>query len=723
MVNGYVHVVGIATAAKKKDFLGYVLAYRPAAGGATMTIAQGKHPVVIGLLGVWNTCGLEPGLYDLLLTVSRKNPPAVLTHSVRVRVGDWTFLGQIGTGVKGHSNQQFNEPWDAEADGSGNLYVSDSKNNRVQKFDAGDQYLQTIGAKGARPGEFKLPTNIDISKGLSLRATNGSEAISGIASSSPVGTPRNDSLNELFVTDYQNKRVQVLDLQGNYLREYSPVGNRPACSLQWPVSVCLNDINTAYILDGNGKIFYVDDTDALRQIKEWPEGVSAACHDPLAHYTDLAAGKALTEEAYNLGLNDARVLDRVHQVANKVEKLDAQGKPLYSYKGTQNKYEPQNAKIGSLGNVWVSDLEHHRIQEFGPYGNLIGAFGGFGSTHGKFDRPHGIAFKYKSETLSTKSETNTNDRNSSRQLGFSASNLEIEVYVVDTGNHRVQKFRLDLAEAAPTPGPTATPAARLEVLGLSAQPSAFIPAEGQRTSISYLVTKPAMVRVAILDRFGGMVKEYGEQEIRRAGELQYVLWDGRNNFGHMVEPGMYTIRAEAAAGQEHAVSTALVTVLPKGAELPTPIPSPTGAITPVWTPTPEPTKTPVPTKTFTPTASPTATPDLELRDCYAAPNPFRPGEGQSTWIHYTMNLDARVVITIRSKTTGKVVMVFGPFAPGMPNGQAGHNQVEWDGHEDLGDDVTGACHWRSYKYGCAIRAEALGQVEERNIEIIKEIYK
>ena len=58
--------------------------------------------------------------------------------------------------------------------------------------------------------------------------------------------------------------------------------------------------------------------------------------------------KALTEEAYNLGLNDARVLDRVHQVANKVEKLDAQGKPLYSYKGTQNKYEPQNAKIGSL---------------------------------------------------------------------------------------------------------------------------------------------------------------------------------------------------------------------------------------------------------------------------------------------------------------------------------------------------------------------------------------
>lgn len=731
LVNGYVHVVGIATCVKKSEilnsksetnsndqtngslehsklehylgfgdsdlgFISWVLAYRPAAGGELVTIAQGDHPVVIGLLGVWNTCGLEQGLYDLVLTVSRKNPSAILTHSVRVRVGDWTFLGQIGTGVKGCSNQQFNEPWDAEADGTGCLYVSDSRNNRVQKFDAEDQYLQTIGAKGSRPGEFKLPTNLDVSKRLA-------------------------GANEIFAVDYQNQRVQVLTLEGVYLREYGAgktkgsVAGACVCPLSWPVSVCLNDINTAYILDGNGKIFYVDDADALRQIKDWPDGVSAACHDPLAHYTDLAAGRALTEEAYNLGLNDARVLDRVHQVANKVEKLDAQGNPLYSYKGTQNQYEPQNAKIGPLGNVWISDLEHHRIQEFGPYGNLIGAFGGYGSTQGKFDKPHGIAFKYNSEILISKSET---FGSLEHYLGFSASNLEIEVYVVDTGNHRVQKFRLDLAEAAPTPGPTATPAARLEVLALSAQPAAFIPKEGQKTSISYFVTKPALVRVAILDRFGGMVKEYGEQEISRAGELQFVLWDGRNNFGHLVEPGMYTIRAEASAGLEHAASTALVTVLPKGAELPTPMPSPTGVITPVWTPTPE------PTKTFTPTASPTATPDLELRDCYAAPNPFRPEEGQTTWIHYTMNLDAGVVITIRSKTTGKVVMVFGPFAAGAPNGQAGHNQVEWDGHEEIGDhEVSGACHWRSYKYDCAIRAEVLGQVEERNIEIIKEIYK
>ncbi|MEW6516079.1 MAG: FlgD immunoglobulin-like domain containing protein [candidate division FCPU426 bacterium] len=692
LVNGYVHVVGIATAAKKKDFQGYVLAYRPAAGGALVTIAQGDHPVVIGLLGAWNTCGLEQGLYELVLTVTCRgvqlNAPTIMTHSVRVRVGDWTFLGQIGTGVKGCSNQQFNEPWDAEVDGTSCLYVSDSKNNRVQKFDAGDQYLQTIGAKGTRPGEFKLPTNIDVSKPFHT------------LSLSPGGRGEGEGENELYVTDYQNKRVQVLDLQGNYIREYAAAGD----VLQWPVSVCLSNDNVGYILDGNGKVFYVDDADALRPIKDWPDGVSAACYDPLAHYTDLAAGRALTEEAYYLGLNDARVLDRVHQVANKVEKLDAQGNPLYSYKGTQNKYEPQNVKIGPLGNVWISDLENHRIQEFGPYGNLIGAFGGFGSVHGKFDRPHGVTFKEGRDV----------------QLNAPAEHY---AYVVDTGNHRVQKFRLDLAEAAPTPGPTATPAARLEVLALNSQPAVFIPKEGQKTSISYFVTKPAMVSLAILDRFGGMVKGYSEQEISRAGELQFVLWDGRNNFGHIVEPGMYTIRAEASAGQEHAASTALVTILPKGAELPTPIPSPTGVITPVWTPTPEPTKTPVPTKTFTPTVSPTVTPDLELHDCYAAPNPFRPEEGQTTWIHYTINLDAKVVITIRSKTTGKVVMVFGPFAPGAPNGQAGHNQVEWDGHEDLGDDVTGACHWRSYKYNCAISAEVLGQTEERNIEIIKEIYK
>ncbi|MCD4813512.1 hypothetical protein K8S19_07460 [bacterium] len=403
-------------------------------------------------------------------------------------------------------------------------------------------------------------------------------------------------------------------------------------------------------------------------------------------------------------LNDSeffhgKFIDRIHQAAHKVEKLDEYGKLVFSYKGTQNHYEPQNIQLGPLGNVWISDLKYHRIQEFGPYGNLIGTFGSFGATAGKFDRPHGIAFKQELHELNTITR----------------------MYVVDTGNQRVQKFGLDLSSGWPTPGPTATPAARLEVLALSAQPAAFIAEDGQKTTISYLVTKPALVRVMVMDRFGSMIRDLGEQESKRAGELCYRTWDGRNNFGQVVLPDVYTVRTEATSGQEQAVATTLVIVLAQGQEPPTPIPTPTGVITPVWTPTPQP--TPSPTWTATPQPTPTATPDLELDDCHAVPNPFRPDEGQVTHIKYTLNIDAQILIRIREKKTGRLVKTFGAFAPGGTHSHAGQNQVTWDGGEDDSDEVHAACHWRKYKYICTIRAEMAWQVEEKTLVIVKEIFK
>ncbi len=528
--------------------------------------------------------------------------------------------------------------------------------------------------------------------------------------------------------------------------------------LLWPVAVCTDISNITYILDGNGKIYIETEDNELHELKKnklhelegnYTNNVEAACHDPLQHYTDLAAGYAYRDcfVAQNAPRNDTFVaghcerpserwegseaislqlqFDRVHQMAHKVEKLDEHGKPLYSYKGTQNKYQPQNAKTGPLGNVWISDLKHHRVQEFGPYGNLIGVFGSFGSTQGKFDRPHGITFKYKSEILISKSETISNDQNPKSEtfgslghlnfghcLEFRNSDLEIVVYVVDTGNQRVQKFGLDLSSGWPTPGPSPTPAAQLEILALSAQPAAFIAEDGQKTTISYLVTKPALVRLMVMDRFGSLVRDLGQNQVATPGWMQYITWDGRNNFGTTVVPDVYTIRAEATSGQEQAVATTMVTILAQGQEPPTPIPAPTGVITPVWTPTPLPT----PTYTWTATPEPTATwtpePELRLSNCHASPNPFK--KGRWTTIHYILNMDAEVTINLAEKG-GHDVQDYGPFAPGTNGGRQGGNQVRWDG--DKIRVVHAAGHEGNKKYICKITARKGGRIVQEQFEI------
>ena len=47
-------------------------------------------------------------------------------------------------GVAGRGNGQFSNPAGIAIDGSGNVYVVDSKNNRVEKFDAKGKYLFAV---------------------------------------------------------------------------------------------------------------------------------------------------------------------------------------------------------------------------------------------------------------------------------------------------------------------------------------------------------------------------------------------------------------------------------------------------------------------------------------------------------------------------------------------------------------------------------------------------
>ena len=51
---------------------------------------------------------------------------------------------------------------DVKADAAGNIYILDSGNQRVQVFDRFGSFLRTIGRQGQGPGEFQVPTKIEI---------------------------------------------------------------------------------------------------------------------------------------------------------------------------------------------------------------------------------------------------------------------------------------------------------------------------------------------------------------------------------------------------------------------------------------------------------------------------------------------------------------------------------------------------------------------------------
>jgi len=65
-------------------------------------------------------------------------------------------------------NYNFMRVSDVEVDEEGNIYVFDSRQYRIQKYDKNGKYLQTIGRQGEGPGEFQRASQMTLSAGGKL---------------------------------------------------------------------------------------------------------------------------------------------------------------------------------------------------------------------------------------------------------------------------------------------------------------------------------------------------------------------------------------------------------------------------------------------------------------------------------------------------------------------------------------------------------------------------
>ena len=91
-----------------------------------------------------------------------------------------------------HRDNSFNQPTDVAWDSNGNSYFSDGYiNSRVGKANARGEWVASWGSLGSGPGQFDTPHGIAVS-------------------------PQ----DEIYVADRGNRRIQVFDPDGTYLREF-----------------------------------------------------------------------------------------------------------------------------------------------------------------------------------------------------------------------------------------------------------------------------------------------------------------------------------------------------------------------------------------------------------------------------------------------------------------------------------------------------------------------
>lgn len=106
------------------------------------------------------------------------------------------FIKTVGDIESTDDNILFYMPTVMAFDEDGHIYVLDSGNHRIQKFDADGRYVATIGNQGQGPGEFQYPQSIDV-----------------------------DSHGMLYVSESMNRRIQILTPEGEEQKTIKMIEN------------------------------------------------------------------------------------------------------------------------------------------------------------------------------------------------------------------------------------------------------------------------------------------------------------------------------------------------------------------------------------------------------------------------------------------------------------------------------------------------------------------
>jgi len=232
-----------------------------------------------------------------------------------------TFLtawGSFGTG-----NGQFGGRIAVAVDASGNVFISDSANSRIQKFDNFGNFRSAWGSFGSGNGQFSVPDGVAV-----------------------------DANGNVFVVDFDNSRIQKFDNFGNFLTVW-----RSFAQFNPPGEVAV---------DASGNVFVTE-----------PVTSHIAKFDDFGNFLTVWGGFGGSNGQFNvpggLAVDASGNVFVTDSNNDRIEKFDNNGGFLTAWGSTGDGngqfITPIDIGVDANGNVFVTDMD--RIQEFDNAGNFL----------------------------------------------------------------------------------------------------------------------------------------------------------------------------------------------------------------------------------------------------------------------------------------------------------------------------------------------------------------
>ena len=202
---------------------------------------------------------------DGLMIVSEKSGHCI---TVLDREGKkLSSFGSLGSGLG-----QFNDPCGIAVTPNGTILVVDSYNNRIQELTLEGNCIACVGERGNQPLQFQCPKGIDVNKTTGqvfiadygnhrIKVLNPDLTFSYILGSNGSGQgqfnrPRDVTLDRkgfVYVTDTYNHRIQKVTPEGRFIDMFGTQGSKPG-QLDHPSGITVDDNDLLYVTEGSHRV-------------------------------------------------------------------------------------------------------------------------------------------------------------------------------------------------------------------------------------------------------------------------------------------------------------------------------------------------------------------------------------------------------------------------------------------------------------------------------------
>jgi PKD repeat protein len=278
---------------------------------------------------------------------------------------NYIYVGHFGE--SGSAAGQFNKPLGIAVDLTGNIYVADTHNHRIQMFDSFGSFIREWGGKGTAEGKFDTPIGIAVDEsgniyvadsenhrisifgnsGSHLKTIGGRGAGEGLFLN-PAGVAVDASY--LYVADTHNNRIQIFRRDGSFISTFGGSGTGDG-QFRYPTGIAVDSFGSLFVMDGvNNRIQKMSASGTF--IKKWNTG------------------------GYGLSVDDGDQLFLADYTTQRIKKWGSD-ETLLSLFGADHLRTPYDVAIRRVGEtgktpyVYVIDAGHNKVAIYAPEGSII----------------------------------------------------------------------------------------------------------------------------------------------------------------------------------------------------------------------------------------------------------------------------------------------------------------------------------------------------------------